>query len=319
MKPEVSIIVPNYNHASFLEKRLSTIYEQTFDSFEVILLDDCSTDGSREILDRYRDHPKTTHCIYNEKNSGNTFKQWNKGLSLAKGKFIWIAETDDFCEPIFLEKLVNLLINNEDVSLAYCQSHRVDLENKLHGSWISQTYKFKTKKFENDFVMDGNLFIEKFLIHTNVIPNVSAVLFRKQSLEPLLPLVFEPFMKYNADWLYYIQLICNTKVGFVADSLNYFRFHDTSVIARASEVSGWAKICDMELTGRAFSRDNLRKQNPDNLRAIISESLKGDQYLKKQTVSGCLKRKERKETLKMLLKFPDFTPFALKYLFKKLR
>lgn len=56
--PTVSVIVPNYCHAPYLEQRIESILQQTFQDFELILLDDCSTDGSREILERYRNHPK---------------------------------------------------------------------------------------------------------------------------------------------------------------------------------------------------------------------------------------------------------------------
>jgi glycosyltransferase involved in cell wall biosynthesis len=78
--PLVSIIVPNYNHEKFLKKRLDSIFNQTFQDFEVILMDDCSTDDSRIILSDYAKNSKVSHCIFNESNSGNTFKQWVKGL-----------------------------------------------------------------------------------------------------------------------------------------------------------------------------------------------------------------------------------------------
>ena len=70
--PTVSVIVPNYCHAPYLEQRIESILQQTFQDFELILLDDCSTDGSREILERYRNHPKVSGIFYNERNSGRT-------------------------------------------------------------------------------------------------------------------------------------------------------------------------------------------------------------------------------------------------------
>ena len=60
--------------------------------------------------------------VYNEQNSGSTFKQWNKGISLASGEYVWIAESDDVAEPTFLEKLVDCLVDHPDAGLAYCQS-----------------------------------------------------------------------------------------------------------------------------------------------------------------------------------------------------
>ncbi len=95
-EPFVSIIVPNYNHEKYLRQRLDSIYGQTYKNYEVILLDDCSSDDSRTILNEYRDrYPDRTRCEFNETNSGGVFRQWRKGISLAKGDYIWIAESDD--------------------------------------------------------------------------------------------------------------------------------------------------------------------------------------------------------------------------------
>ena len=88
----VSVIVPCYNHAPYLKQRIESILNQTYQNFELILLDDVSPDESGEILLSYKDHPKVSHCIINERNSGSTFHQWNKGIALAQGELIWIAE-----------------------------------------------------------------------------------------------------------------------------------------------------------------------------------------------------------------------------------
>ena len=81
---KVSVIVPNYNHAIFLYRRLDSILRQTYSDFEIIILDDCSTDGSRNIIEQYRSNPKVSNIIYNETNSGTGFMQWVKGLRTAE-------------------------------------------------------------------------------------------------------------------------------------------------------------------------------------------------------------------------------------------
>lgn len=78
----VSIIVPNYNHLEFLPQRLETIFNQSFQDFEVILLDDCFTDASWEYLKRFENHPKVSHLIRNEFNSGSPFRQWKKEFDI---------------------------------------------------------------------------------------------------------------------------------------------------------------------------------------------------------------------------------------------
>jgi glycosyltransferase involved in cell wall biosynthesis len=120
--PKVSIIIPNYNYAKFLEQRLDSVFNQTFQDFEVILLDDCSTDHSVDILSEYKQHPKVSHFIINEINTGSPFKQWKKGIELAKGEFIWIAESDDWAELNFLEQMLPLM-DNGNVGIAFCNSN----------------------------------------------------------------------------------------------------------------------------------------------------------------------------------------------------
>ena len=114
---KVSIILPNYNHAKYLQDRLDSIFNQTYQNFEVIILDDASTDDSLLILNCYKDHPKVSHFVVNTENSGSPFKQWKKGLSLAKGDCVWIAESDDICDLNFLESQLKCL-ETADVSVA---------------------------------------------------------------------------------------------------------------------------------------------------------------------------------------------------------
>ena len=84
--PLVSVVVPNYNYKRYLNLRIQSILQQTYQNIELILLDDASTDGSEEVLSDYQDHAKVSHILLNEHNTGNPFKQWFKGMQLAKGK-----------------------------------------------------------------------------------------------------------------------------------------------------------------------------------------------------------------------------------------
>ena len=126
MEPFVSVIIPNYNYARYLEERISSILNQTFSDFEMILLDDASSDNSTEILKKYKDNPHVSHCIVNGKNSGCVFRQWEKGINLSKGKYIWIAESDDLAAPDFLEKTISALERHPEANLCFCGSYLID-------------------------------------------------------------------------------------------------------------------------------------------------------------------------------------------------
>src|SRR5687767_14108483 len=98
-----SVIIPNYNHGRFLHERIGSVVAQKKEPFEIIILDDHSTDNSREVIEIYRAHRLVTHIVYNEKNSGSPFAQWVRGIKLATASWIWIAESDDVANADFLE------------------------------------------------------------------------------------------------------------------------------------------------------------------------------------------------------------------------
>ena len=150
--PLVSVIVPNYNHEPYLRERLDSIYNQTYKNFEVLLLDDCSNDGSRDILEEYaRIHKENTTTIFNENNVGKVFKQWNKGLQAANGELIWIAESDDYCEGNFLEEMVKMF-RYESLMLAFARSEFVQDGKKI---WSTEGYMADTPffKWNKPFIM----------------------------------------------------------------------------------------------------------------------------------------------------------------------
>ncbi len=218
--PLVSIIIPNYNHAPFLKERIESVLEQTEQDFELILLDDASTDNSKLILDKYKSHPKVSHLIVNKENSGGAFFQWKKGISLAKGKYIWIAESDDRSKPVFLEKL--LMKFNSTINIVYAASITIDEEGKELGihNWAK---KLSDTKWEQDYINDGNDEVKRYLRYRNTIPNASACLIRSEALKRIkLP----TNMYFAGDWSIWIQLLAKNKIGFVAEPLNFFRKHN---------------------------------------------------------------------------------------------
>ncbi|MRX67910.1 Glycosyltransferase involved in cell wall bisynthesis [Flavobacterium resistens] len=272
--PLISVIVPNFNHSSYLAQRLDTIFNQTYQNFEVILLDDKSTDVSREILSQYAKNEKVTHCVFNEINSGNTFKQWSKGISLAKGDLIWIAESDDFCENNFLEKVIKPFQDEPELVLSYCQSNRVNQNGEITGNWITHTDNLNQISFLENFVQDGNEFIKDFLIYKNVIPNASAVVFKKKNAHQVGEFDFDPVLKTCGDWLFYIKLVNNGKIAFVHESLNNFRYHSDSVISRSLHKDQRTSIIDIELKTRKKIIKFLFENKSAQLPSIFSQNKK---------------------------------------------
>lgn len=210
-QPAVSVIVPNYNHAPFLRRRLDSIFNQTYQDFEVIILDDCSSDNSKEIIEQYRNRPQISHIVYNEVNSGSPFKQWAKGFDLAKGEYIWIAESDDWAELNFLEETVQRIETN-NVNLVFANSYIVTpFEKKID------------VKIERDVLFDGKSFLRRKMIFQNFILNASAVLFKRKTLAEI-PKTYQNF-KSSGDWLFWIEFCLVGNVYFCSKILNYNNRH----------------------------------------------------------------------------------------------
>ncbi|MCQ2256405.1 MAG: glycosyltransferase [Bacteroidaceae bacterium] len=222
-EPLISVIIPNYNHARYLNQRIDSVLSQTYTNYEVIILDDCSTDNSKNVIEQYRNNPKVSAIEYNETNSGSTFKQWNKGFQLAKGEYIWIAESDDFCENTILDELILAIQKFPDVVIAFSSFCLVDGKGNA--------YKLRND-FSNEVIMyEGNAFIQNKMIAENSICNASSVLFKKDSALK----ISRAYMNYKAcgDYLFWVMLAETGNVVHVDKCLDYFRRDGLNVTVSA--------------------------------------------------------------------------------------
>ncbi|MBD2766428.1 glycosyltransferase [Hymenobacter sp. BT664] len=233
MVAKVSIIIPNFNHAQYLSQRIESVLGQTWQDFEVILMDDCSQDTSRSIIDAYAAKDSRIRVIYNEANSGSTFKQWNKGIRLAQGDYVWIAESDDVADPRFLEALLSKLEVYPDAGLAYCDSWSIDSQGKLHGTGRYLLEELDSDLFRQDFVLPGPELVRRFMSYRNIVPNASAVVMRRSTL--LAVGAAPEHLRVAGDWWFWVRYFQQTQVVFIAEPLNYFRFHVRNVRTRTEQ------------------------------------------------------------------------------------
>ena len=229
--PKVSVITPNYNHARYLHQRLDSILNQTFQDFELIILDDASTDNSREVIESYAKDPRV-RTILKAENNGSTFKQWNLGVSQAKGEYVWFAESDDYADPALLETLVDRLDRHPNVGLAVCQSWTVDQDSKLLGNYGDLLeHRDHSSHWREDYVNAGHDECKNYMFWHGTIPNASAVLWRRETLERAGGAPTE--MRLCGDWMAYINVLHLSDIAFVSTPLNYFRQHQANVRTRA--------------------------------------------------------------------------------------
>jgi glycosyltransferase involved in cell wall biosynthesis len=225
--PTVSVIVPNYNHAQYLRQRIESVLGQTYQDFEVILLDDCSTDESRSIIAEYENDPRV-RIEFNEKNSGSTFKQWNRGVRMAHGKYVWIAESDDYADERLLERLVGVLEAEPDIAFVYCRSWRIapDGEPNGYADWYLANLD-PPGRWAADFRAEGREECRDYFVHANSVPNASAVVFRKALYDRLGGA--DERLRVCGDWKLWVLMAFEGKIAYLSEPLNYYREHDGSV------------------------------------------------------------------------------------------
>ena len=280
--PKVSVVVPNYNHSQFLRQRLDCIYGQTHLNIEVILLDDCSTDSSRLILDDYaHQYPNITTTIYNEHNSGGVFHQWSKGIKAATGDLVWIAESDDYCDADFLEVLVKEF-HDESVLLAYAKTVFVDRDQKpLPDGFRYQLLGLScAHRWLESHVETAHREVNIALGIKNTIPNASGVVFRRP---PGMALLDDPqwlAMRVAGDWVFYLNLICGGKIAFCESTNNYFRRYQGSTAQSAYSQEYFyreagmasltvARLYDVPVSIHEQSRENFLKLYHHNVQQDV--------------------------------------------------
>lgn len=291
--PTVSVVVPNYNYARYLEQRIASILNQTYDDFELILLDDASTDVSKDILEHFRDNPHVSHIEVNSQNTGSPFKQWLKGINLARGKYVWIAEADDLAEPDFLETCVKWAEKEADVAVCYVGSLLLDGEGRHTNRDVNHWGK-RAKKEAACF--DGKRFASHNLYWKNYIINASGVLFRREYALKLADINFAD-MRYWGDWLFWFEMSMAGKVVEIYRNLNYFRQHNTKVTVtgrqsgngllegidiishmerRLPELGDYKKRLRRGRLYRSIKRSHLDESRQQELFAALKDVLKAD-------------------------------------------
>lgn len=241
---KVSVIIPNYNYEKYIEERIKTIINQTYPIYEIIFLDDCSIDNSVKIARKILSTSNIPYrIIKNKKNSGSVFRQWAKGLEIAEGDYIWIAEADDLSENNFLSTVMNKFA--EETIISYSQSKQINNEGKIIAkNYINYTNNIDINKWKSDYINCGFDEIKNSLSIKNTIPNISAVVFKKVNISTILNEMIE--FKIAGDWFFYVWLLQFGKIAYTSKSLNYHRIHTDSITKSENKVIHYNEIVKMQ-------------------------------------------------------------------------
>lgn len=262
--PLVSVIVPNYNYARYLDLRMKSILSQTYENYEIIILDDKSTDESVEIIRKYQSNTKVSKVIINKENSGSPFVQWRKGISEASGDIIWIAESDDTCSPFLLSYLVEKYVASDSV-LAFCRSVLIDEQ----GCFLRENHQMRM--VNSDLSIDGKTFITQYLGYANEVQNASSAIFSKK----VAMSIDNGFMNFKGagDWMFWIRMSECGNVSFINKELNNYRLHNnttSSVIKNGIEFREMKKIFDWLYDAKYLTSSSYEACKRNNILFINS-------------------------------------------------
>ena len=228
---KISVIVPNYNYGRFLYQRIYSILNQNYKIFELIILDDKSKDNSMEIIENIGNRINKyidVRLIKNDVNSGNAFNQWQKGLEMARGDYVWICEADDYCKKNFLKKVTEPIRENKDIVISYADTGFIDGDgNVIKKSLIDQIDLLKTNHWHNSYVNDGIEEINNYTYLNCTIPNVSGTIIKTGNYGKILEKA--KTFKQCGDWYFYINVLKFGKIAYNKKTLNYYRLHGNNI------------------------------------------------------------------------------------------
>lgn len=176
-EPLISVIVPVYNVEAYLNECIDSILNQSFKDFELICVDDCSDDGSADILDSYAAHDSRVTVIHRKQRSGSAAAPRNDGLALARGKYLSILDADDYFDHKMFEKMVSAA-EEYDSDLVMCDSHVirngvvVDDFDQIHREFLPDRDVFSWRDIPEDIfqISDGSVWhklIKRDLVERN--------------------------------------------------------------------------------------------------------------------------------------------------------
>jgi len=206
--PKVSVVIPTFNYAQYVAHAVQSVLNQSFSDFEIILVDDGSTDKTQAVLAPFQPHIR---YIYQD-NKGLPAAR-NTGIRAANGEYIAFLDSDDLWLPTKLEKQVALLDRREELGLVYCDF-----------CWQYDEAGIVVRSPQRDLFRSGFVFADLLMrnfIHTPT-PIVRSQVFDAVGL-------FDESLPASEDWDMWLRIVACFKIDFVDEVLAIYRFHSSSM------------------------------------------------------------------------------------------
>lgn len=241
--PEVSVVIPTFNVSPFIAAAIESVLNQEFEDFELIVVDDGSTDGTAEIAQSFDDHRIS---VYRRAHRGPTHTM-NDAIDLARGRWIAFLDGDDTWAPAKLGRHVAVMKNNPDLDLTFCRSRMIDeAGNNLP---VTSPRRKNTLSYEQ-------------LLESNPAANGSSIVAARQALVSAGG--FDPAFSasYDYDLWLRVALLRPRNVRSIPEILTYYRRRQGQITANpATMEQGWRQLMTKH-----------RELNPEIVRAIEPRS-----------------------------------------------
>ncbi len=219
-QPLVSICLPNLNNRVFLEERMRTLLAQTTGDWELIVCDSHSDDGSWEFFQKFETDPRVRLCQVPRE---GLYAGWNECLRRARGEYVYMATSDDTCEPTLLEELLDPLEKRSDLALSVCDHVKISEDGA-----VLREPPSRAREFLGDWVTRRSIRPGKteFLLHacfSTLWVTVTAVLFRRSLLERIG--LFRTDLGHVADQEWTLRASLATDIAWLPKKLATWRIH----------------------------------------------------------------------------------------------
>ena len=213
----VSVIIPSYNSARYLEKAINSVLSQTYPHIEIIVIDDGSVDNTYEVLCPYQGR-----IIYRHKENGGPASARNYGLTKAKGEYIAFLDADDYWLPEKLKIQIDFMRSNPDIDLVHANSWIDDGKSELYPIFV------------HDKPPSGEVFKHLFL--SNHICNLTVVVrhecmnrYRFDERDELIGC---------EDYELWLRISLNHKIAYIDETVAVYRIHNTNISSEIKNIKG---------------------------------------------------------------------------------
>jgi glycosyltransferase involved in cell wall biosynthesis len=255
--PVVSIVVPTYKSAAFIDRMIRSVLAQSMDDWELIIVDGASDDGTREIVNEHRRRSDGRIVFVEQPNAGCNAAR-NTGIDLSRGRYVALLDSDDEFLPTKLERQVALMDGHDDVGLVFSDFAFVDLDGAYHASMFDESLRFLRRvPFDEPCpglrVCGADFF--KYLVQCDFISTIVS-LFRRDVVGDDIRF-YEDNWYGLTEWMFHLEIARRTRVGYVNEplSVNHFRLQS---ISRTSRIRNSLSRRDLLRTMKTKFRDEGR-------------------------------------------------------------